>query len=614
MGSLAAANAGLAGCGGGGEQPTPLPGNGDGTDSSTTLRTRVPWSWAVGDTNVNTWSPLGNNPARERNVFYDPMVSHSPTENRWVYELADGPPEMRECKQYVTIKDTYTWWDGMTVTAEDYYVLGNIAPFFCCGGPDQVTWEPKLEDEFTYYEQKAAMLNQGFNNSNLMKGFFVKRDIYRPYLERLMDSTTDEEIQAITKELTDLKLTLDDMMEEGFGYGLWKPIDYTEATITFEKHEAHPNAEKTDLENWEWQIINNTQSFYQAFKQDRFDYGTLNYSANIQNPPSGIETIVEYPDQLGRKLGMSWRNEHLSRRPVRRAIAHLLNLSALEQIAGDVTAVSQQTAGMPDNLVADWLGEDFLDSLIDYGLEARPERAAEILRGAGYERRNGVWQDSDGNRMAGLRFISEAGGDEALVGDTISSQLTDFGIKNDFSALEAGSYRTHVTPGTGSGDFDFVLHECGGSAPHPSMIWRYSSARVVDSLSDVISISSPQECGTEAEYEYTAEESPLFRIPVNPAPGIPEEFGDADGDPTEFDPVVAGNRMRYDIPEEEILDLAKQWSWWVNYNAFHVYLHSFDRKMWLDTENFSLREDATIRGTNLGAGPMTKGDIVTNQS
>jgi ABC-type transport system substrate-binding protein len=614
MGSIAAANVGLAGCGGQQNQPSPIQGEDPGTDDASTLHTRVQWGWAAGDTNLNRWAAVGNYPNDQSSVFYPHMVTYSPTEQRFVYQLADGPPEMKGCEQHVTLKDTYNWWDGTTVTAEDYVVLGRIAPYFCCGGPDQVSWEPHLVDDFTYYEQKPGKYNQGFNNSNLTKGFFVRRDIYRPYLERFQDATTDEEIQNISKELTNLNITLDEMMERGFGYGLWKPVDYTSSSITLEKHDGHPAADRTDLERWEWHIIPNNQSFYQAFKQDRFDYGWFKYQQNVQQPPSGIEQIFEYAGQRGRKLGMSWRNEHLARRPVRRAIGYLIDRQALETIVGGVSAMTQQTAGMPDRLVRKWVGSDFLDSIIDYGVEARPEQAAETLRAAGYEKRNGVWQDSDGKRMRGLRFISLTGGNEALIGDTLSAQLNDFGIKNDFTTLESGSYRNAVDPGTGTHDFDFVLHEAGTGSPHPSIVWKMTSARVVDAMRKTVSIRATDECNIEsASYEFNKEKTPLFKIPVNPSPPVPETVGatEIDGDGRDIEPIKTSNRMRYKLPEDEIKSMARDWAWWVNFNLFHVYLHSFDRQMWLDAENFSLKEDSVIRGANLGSGPMANGDIVT---
>jgi hypothetical protein len=565
---------------------------------------------------MNTWATIGNLPNEQKAVFYPKMVSYSPTEQRFVYDLADGPPEMKGCEQHVTVKDTYTWWNGMTVTAEDYVVLGRIAPYFCCGGPDQVSWEPNLVDKFTYWEQKPAQFNQGFNNSNLTKGFWVRRDIYRPYLERFRDATTDTQVKEISKDLTEFKITLDDMMEQGFGYGLWKPVDYTSSSITLEKHEEHPAADRTDLERWEWQIIANQQSFYQAFKQDRFDYGLFKFKQNIQDPPEGIEQIVSYAGQLGRKLGMNWRNDHLARLPVRRAIGYLVDRRALETIVGDVTATEQQTGGMPDRLAEKWLGSDFLERIIDYGVESQPEKAAETLREAGYEKRGDVWQDADGKRMEGLRFITEAGGDEAIIGDTLSAQLTDFGIKNEFTTLESGSYRNHVNASTGSYDYDFVLHEAGGTAPHASLVWNYSSPRIVDAMRKTISIKASEDCGTaSASYEFTGDRTPLYDIPVNPAPPVPETVGQEsiDGDGRHIEPIKSSNRMRYALPDEEIESMARDWAWWVNFNLFHVYLHSFDRQMWLDTANFALREDAPVRGVNFGAGPMAFGDISTRQ-
>jgi peptide/nickel transport system substrate-binding protein len=612
MSTLAAATA-TAGCGGTRDQPTPVASPDDTAESDpTTVHSRVDWSWAVGDSNMNRWAQIGNYPRSQSGVFYDPMVYYSPTEQRFVYDLAAGPPEMKDCQQHVTVEEDYTWWNGMTVTAEDYVVLGRIAPYLCCGGPDEVTWEPHLVDTFTYYEQKSATFNQAFNATNLMKSFRTRRDIYRPYLERYQDATTDEEAQAVTRDLTEMKISLEEMMERGFGYGLWKPVEYTSSSITLEKHQDHPKADRTDLERWKWHVVKNAQSFYQAFKQDRFDYGSFGYQQNIQDPPAGVERIVQYPDQLGRKLALSWRNDHLSRLPVRRAINYLIDRQALETIVGTVTALEQQTGGMPDRLVEKWLGQSFLDRLIDYGVESKPQKATATLRSAGYEKRGGVWVDSAGNRMEDLRFIAQTGGDEAVIGDTLSAQLNDFGIENDFTTLESGSFRKVVSAVDGTYDFDLALDQAGAGAPHPSTVWNWSTERVVEAFRKAASVTASEGCGSQsASYEYTADHGPIYQIPLNPAPTAPETVGEAaiDANGRTIEPVKTSNRMRYDLPESEIRNLARRYAWWVNYNAFHVYLHSFDRQLWLDTDNFSLRDDAVIRGTNFGAGPMAHGDV-----
>jgi ABC-type transport system substrate-binding protein len=541
-------------------------------------------------------------------------VSYSPTDQEFVYELADGPPEMQGCELHVTFKKDYTWWDGTPVTAKDRWIAGTIVPYMCCGGPDAVPWNAQLVDDYEFFEVKRGKLNQEFASINMMQVVPTKYDFFNPYVERLEDATTEEEIKDITKEIRDVKITLQDMIDGGFGYGLWQPVDYTSSQITFEKYDDHPKADRTDLEKWVWHVIPEDQSFTQAFKQSRFDYGNSNYTENVQRPPSEIEEVVDYPGRRGRKLGISWRSDHLARRPVRRALGYLLDLEGLATILGTVTPVSQQTAGMPDDLVEKWIGADFLDKLIDYGVESKPERATETLQKAGYERRNGVWRDEDGKRVRGLRFIAPANSDDTLVGNTISEQLNDFGFKNDFSALEGGAYQNIVNPTGGTGEFDLAITQAGPSAPHPSRLWDFKWDSVVATYPQVANIGKPEGCSTEPPTpEWTASETPTFRIPVDPSPQFPEEVGatDLSGPTKEMDPIATSMQMRFDLPAEEIRSLAREWAWWVNFNLFHVYLHSFDRTLWLDTDNFRLNDDATIQGVNYGQGPMGQGDLRT---
>jgi ABC-type transport system substrate-binding protein len=614
MGSVAGIT-GLAGCGGDGQpQPTPH-GSGDGPTESTvdgsTMTTRIEWNWSPGDTNFSSFGQASNYPSAEAQVFFEPLIGYSPTKQEFVYELADGPPTMESgCELHVKIKDGYTWWDGTPVTAKERVIQGQLVSWLCCGGPEEVPWAPVLVDDSEFYEVKRGHLNDSFASINMMKTLNTKYDHFEPFLERFQDATTDSERQSVGRELLDHEISLDQVIEEGYGTGLWKPVSYSSSTITFEKYADHPHAGRTDLEEWRWKVVPTDQSFYQALKQDSFDYGTTEYRRNVQNPPSHIEPVIEYPGRFGRKLGMSWRNEHLARRPVRRAIGYLLNLEGLAGIIDQVTPVTQQTVGMPDSLVEKYVGSSFLDEIIDYGTDARPEKAAETLRTAGYERSGGVWRDADGKAIRGLNFIASSNADDALIGNTISAQLSNFGIKNDFSTLEPGSYRSLVDPKSGSGEFDLSIHVAGPLAPHPSRIWSFKWPRTVDNFAGVADIGKPEGCTTEPPaVTWTGSETPTFRIPVDPVPAYPEHIGatEIDGDEQELEPIRSSIRLRYDLPEEELREVSQQWAWWFNFNLFHVNLHSIDRMLWLDSENFTVSDDATITGVNLGQGPMANG-------
>jgi ABC-type transport system substrate-binding protein len=614
MGTVAATN--LAGCGGREpEGPTPIPQNGTeepvDVDENTVV-SRVPWNWPVGDTQFNNFASASNTPSAQNTVFFDNLVTYHETAEEFVYELADGAPTMEGCELHVELKEDYYWWDGTPVTAWDRVIPHNIIVYFCCGGPDSVPWNAQFVEEYEFMENKIGQFNQAFASINMLRNLWAKGEFWRDDYERLQDATTDDEVQSIVQDIRDVDLTIDDVIEEGYGYGLWKPTDYTANTLTLEKHDQHPQADETDIERWVWRMIPNDQSFIQAFKQDQFDYGNSEYRENVENPPDNIEEIVNYSGRTGRKLGMNWRNKHLARRPVRRAINYFLDLEDLATISGDVTAVSQQTAGMPDSLVEAWLDEDFLDQLIDYGPEAKPDEAERVMQEAGYERQNGVWTDEDGDRMEGLRFISSSLTNEALLGDTISSQLSDFGIETDFSSLESATFQNVMGRSEGNSDFDLAIHMAGPLAPHPSRIWGYTHHGVVDWFSGSADVQPAEECGVEApQVDWTAEQTPIFQIPVDPAPTHPETVGqrELDGDGQAFDPIETSALMRLDVGQDRIDELSRRWAWWVNFNAFHVYLHSQNRRMWLDTESFQVDDDPVVTGINYGQGPLCNGSV-----
>jgi ABC-type transport system substrate-binding protein len=604
--------AGLAGCGGT-SSPTPIPDDGAGAESGAerTVVSRVAWEFAVGDSEWNRFSAAANR-IPQREAFMTPMVSYNPATNETYYELADGPPTMEGCTLHVELEDDFTWWDGTDVTARDRAIPHSLIPYFCCGGPDEVPWVSEFVSTYEFKEEKIGKLSQTFAEVNMMSPLPGKADQWEPYIERLEDATTDTETQNIVQEIRNLHVSIDDAIEEGLGYGLWKPVEYTSSKLVLEKHDEHPYADRTNVERWEWRVVPTTQSFVQAFKRDRFDYGSSLYENNVQQVPENIEEVISYPSRFGLKMGLNWRNKHLARRPVRRAINYLLDLNDLASIAGNVSPLTQQTAGTPDSFASEWLGEAFLEEIISYGPEGRPEKAAQVMREAGYEKRGGVWTDPDGEQMTGLRFVATSSGDNALVGDTISGILSDFGIRTDFSALEGGSYRDLVSPRTGSGDFDLAIHSIGASLPHPARVWGYRRPQVVDAFAQPLNQSPAEGCSTDPPtVEYNEDTAPVFSIPVNPTPGFPDRVGreTLGDDVRHLDPVKHSTQMRFDVGRDRIEELARTFAWWVNFNAFHVYLHTTNRQMWLDTERLEVTEDPRFTGTVYGSCPLGHGDV-----
>jgi peptide/nickel transport system substrate-binding protein len=623
LGVGAGAAAALAGCGGNPNGPTPIPdqngGGGDGGDGDVstvdasdenTVVSRVAWQFAVGDSQWNRWAAASNT-IPQRGAFHTNVVSFDPRTNQYFYEIADGPPTMDGCVLHQELKEGFTWWDGTEVTAKDRAIPHRLIPYFCCGGPDEVPWVSEFVSKYEYKENKIGKLSQTFAATNMIGQLPGKAAVWEPYIERLEDATTDDETQNILKEIRDRDITIDDAIELGLGNGLWKPVDYTTSELVLEKHEAHPYADRTDIERWVWKVASTDQSFTQAFKQGRYDFGTSAFT-NVQNPPENIETVVSYPSRYGRKLGMNWRNKHLARLPVRRAINYLLDLNDLATVVDDVSPLTQQTAGTPDSFAEEWLGEEFLDNIIDYGPEGKPEKAAQTMREAGYEKRGGVWTDEDGDKMQGLRFISPSSSNAALLGDTIGGILSDFGIETEFSSLEGGSYADVTSQRTGSGDFDLAIHNVGVNLPHPARVWGYRPNAVVAAFAQAANQEPAEECGTDPpQVTWNDEKTPIFSIPVNPIPAFPEKVGKEtlEGEGQTFDPIQHSTQMRFDVGEDKIKELARTYAWWVNFNAFHVYLHTQNRKYWMDTDKLSVADEMQIRGATKGSGPMGHGYV-----
>ncbi|MFC7195386.1 hypothetical protein ACFQL4_13265 [Halosimplex aquaticum] len=127
------------------------------------------------------------------------------------------------------------------------------------------------------------------------------------------------------------------------------------------------------------------------------------------------------------KLVVDWRNDHLARRGVRRAILATIPVDDVAEVTNWGEPTERQT-GLAAPAGRQWLPASVRESLHRYPVEADVERAAEHMRAAGYTRdENDMWRDSDGRR-ARLNIGTPVWSDYVSAGTMVESSLSRFGF------------------------------------------------------------------------------------------------------------------------------------------------------------------------------------------
>jgi len=616
---------------------TPEPGETEVTEGpggDVEIRTTVSWDWPADETTLNYNSPSNFAGGYSSTFFHSPMTLFSKATGEYYPIVLKELPTFQDCYQIHSFEEeTFYWWDGTEVNARDHVYGHRVQSYGCCGGPDQVVWaaEP-MDSVYQFKENKGAPYAPRYAAGNAQKGVRFKRDIWKPILEDLNETTTDEEVSNIIEEQRNMGLTVANVDEHNNGNGLWKPVDWAADQITMERFDMHPWADQTDIDRWVIQVAPKNQTRLQLINNDRVDVGDTQFQNQLNNPPSNLETVANLSGSGGQGLAFNWRRKVPGDRAFRRAIAYLLPMnnlaSAAERAGYAATGMAQQTAAAPTNVVENLTSDGFLDSIIDYGVEARQDKATQTLENAGYSKQGGEWVDPDGETID-LRMIAQNTGPNANIGSAVSGLLNSFGINNNFSVLEPGTYSNAYEGEAGNFDYDITLTGMGVDQNYADIMGETGQVDLLD-VDGGWKRPSPEDCASEpieaprsprADYMKRPEDGDGFLtwyygIPVTEDglfPEVPAEIGQTDlSGSTEQYPLASWALWsRYRYSNEQLTEWADKFLWWCNFHLSHIYLYQNQANIWMDSENFQLRDGGKFWSESEDKFPHTFGDLVS---
>lgn len=382
------------------------------------------------------------------------------------------------------MNDWFTWTNGDDVTGKDLETQLYLSIKMGQPGFSDIS-DVHQTGDYTVEITADSEKNEPLFWSGLLKyGNSRPRDLHTPhsvfkeYREKFEDATTDDEEQAVFEELG--TWTYD---EEPLGYGPYhiNPDRTTEEKMVFERNDDYPlekvqaqfaEALDYDVSDWpaehqipEWEVLYSGERQTELVLSDTLDF-------------SGLTTITEElknqaPDHMefhgierwggGTALLPNLDNEHFGKRRVRQAVAHLI---PFEQSARLMYGQLAEPESLQTSLAAvqekNWLSEDLRTKLNQY--ERDEERAAELMREAGYTLEGGVWHDGDGNAIDGGGIpIPSSLSQKVKAFSAIAQQITDFGIPIEVQTTDWSAYSTMVN----DRDFNAFAHAYFGGGPHP---------------------------------------------------------------------------------------------------------------------------------------------------
>ncbi|MEF8894453.1 ABC transporter substrate-binding protein [Halodesulfurarchaeum sp.] len=408
--------------------------------------------WAVPeDSQYNVWN--GKNDGEARRAMFDRfMRKNLATQEYHPYLISDW--EIDGTTVTLTVREGQTWHNGDPVTGKE--VANHIKlDLYNSGGAGGLG--PYILPEKDMNKIPERVQGTGDRTAKIELGWPVNEDIllsllapiqlrahegtYGEFVQALDDAETEEERSNALGNLTDFT----DPEPVGNGPWKWEDADTQRTLVT--KYEGHPDADQIDIPEIEYLYKPKNQGRWQSLINGETDgSATLFVPSNqTQRFPDHMQTSL-----ISRHWGMgivfNHNKEPVDDPRVRKAIAHVIDREATAKNSGAgtgskvaVTYPSGLTGEFTGNIEGHWL-DGVTDEFDTYGRsEKQTEKAAELLREAGFEKQGGTWQ-KDGEALE-LPIYGPAGfSDWVAAAETMVSHLQDFGIKAEPMMQDTSTY------------------------------------------------------------------------------------------------------------------------------------------------------------------------------
>lgn len=361
----------------------------------------------------------------------------------------------------IPLREGIKWWpSGNPLQAKDLKaqfdierLVGTIKDYGEAEVVDQYTVDLSLE---TNIPQRAFVWKHFANNHKIQ----IEYDRFRDALEMLADATTEDERISVQDQLVNQRF------DEPYGCSPFKVVESTKQEHKMELVEDHPMAENIEFSKVNIKYTSSSGKGFQSFKSHELDWGNM-ANAQLVKDLKGTDGIDMFSNPLPWMEGLYFApdDEVLGDRRVRQAIAHVVDRKRAAKAAGFGTELFPPLVyptAVPYNMFGSseaWLGSDYQDKYVRYNSQ---EKAASLLRDAGFEKSGGTWKDGDGNP---LKFdIKIASGREPQISgmESVVANLNQFGIDASIFGVDSGTFWGDV----GSGNYRATYLGYGGT--HPS--------------------------------------------------------------------------------------------------------------------------------------------------
>jgi len=371
-------------------------------------------------THVGPWST--SDPSAFYPILFEAESYTTPGRERQLGDVVDSI-SVDGATATVSYAEGFSWWSGDPVTARDPWIQERIQSYVSTGSRPEVS----LVDEYTLQYEFDRPLDRTLAVSRVTDGMVrTKAEFYDPWLDRLEDATSERRRREIITDLRNDSPNLQTVSDEGLGCGPYELVEVSINRLMFERYDDHPRADDLSIPRLWFPVVEQV-SIENLVSKGWLDGGLGLLRNERGSPPDHLEQLASYRTNSGTKLVLDWRNKHLARTGVRRAILSILPVDDIVDVTnwGEPT-VRQNGLAVPAE--RRWLTSSFLEALHEYPVGADEERATAYMEAAGYTRDGREdWYGPDGAR-ARVRVGTPVWDAFVSASSVVSSSLDQFGF------------------------------------------------------------------------------------------------------------------------------------------------------------------------------------------
>ena len=425
-----------------------------------------------------------------------------------------------------TVDTNFKWSDGKSVTATDIKKQLTIEKYIdypvwsfvdSVSAPDDKTIELGLKDSYD-----IGVLHEILNRYVVFK----RGSKYDEWLSKFEDAGSEDERGSVKEDFQ--TWTYAKSSNDPVSNGPYKVGQVGSGRWMLDRNEHFPY--KTNIPHYELRHTSSDQQIWQMATSDTLDgAGIFAAPKNVQQEfPSHFKQLTLPAFSIYAPM---WQYDSpvWGKREARQAFAYLIDRKLVDQNINPRHETLQRITGYTKSIADQVLDSGFVDSLTDYGVESKPDKATQKFEEAGFTKEGGQWKTEDGQNVK-LQWVGPSFPGSIGFAETLGQVLPEFGIKFEKVILAAPQWISRRQ----KGNFDLTFNNLGGG-PHP---YFFANATLQTTRS-------------------------AFGNPPRETVELPP-VGKPDGEPQEMDLTKVVQDITTASDKQALSEAAKKYSWYFN--------------------------------------------------